>query len=179
PTGDLLYATQTAAWPSPPGSVRLLRFPAARLRTALAGGPALAESDGVEIARLDGAFDLACDDRGAIYVSDPQHGDVRRVAPDGRLDPTPLLPRAARGTLGLVFVDGSDATFDAWQPEAGGALWVGTSDWLSFSAIHAVRPARPEVTATPPDPTGPFRVAASGLPASAPAWFLVNDRPPL
>lgn len=181
-SGDVLYATQNASYPTPPGSVTVLRFPAARVAAAIAGGPTLTARDAVPFAAgLDGAFDLAFDDRGRLLVSDPIDGRVERIRRDGSLDPVPLVPAHGRSALGLAFLDGGPATFDPYQPGDGGVLLVGVNDWATFGGVFAVRPARPEAT-SPSGPTasaGNLAVELTGLPPGGVAWVLFNHRPPL
>lgn len=171
--GDLLYAVQSDSHPTPPGAVRLLRFPAARIDAAIAGGTPLQESDAsVVVAGLDGAYDLAFDDRGTLHVSDPRHGDVRRIdVRAGRIDATACVLRGPRAALQLQFVDVAagvaNATFDPHQPDHAGAMLVATSDFTSESAVHAITPVRP-VLDVPPALAGPgvLRIALRGLPPS-------------
>lgn len=169
--GDLLYAAQSAVYPSPPGSVRVVRFGAADLRRAIASGPPLQISDAtVVLDRLDGAFDLALDDRGRLYVSDPQNG-VRRTSLDGTLETSPFIapppPPQLLGTLQLQFVGGHAPTFDAFQPGEE-RLYVHASDWTFTSAVHAVRPQRPGLASSPPDvvPPGPLTLMLDSAPGN-------------
>ncbi|MBK8979203.1 MAG: hypothetical protein IPM29_25180 [Planctomycetes bacterium] len=179
-TDDVYYVTQSRTFPTPPGSLRLLRFPGARIRAALAGGPALTEADATTIATgLDGGYDLARDDRGAFWVSDPHAGGVWRIDPRTGRDPVPLLPPGPMAALGLAFVDAGTPTFDAFQPADGAVLLVAESDWFSASSVRALRPARPELgSPTGPNPRpGIVGIRARGLPPGpGVAWLLVNDR---
>lgn len=181
--GDLHYATASASYPTPPGSVRVLRFGASLLAAAVAGGPALTGADATLLpARLDGAFDIAFDDRGRLLASNPQDGRVEIVRADGTLDPVPLCS-AQPGTsaLGLAFEDQGPATFAAYQPGEGGVLFVATNDWSTLAAVHEIRAARPIATSA----SGPFagagslRIDADGLPPSSPGVLAFNILPAL
>jgi hypothetical protein len=183
PGGDLYCATASATYPAPPGSTRLLRFPAARIAAAIGGGPALTEADAQLVAAgLDGAYDLVGDDRGALLLSDPQSGQVRVVWPDGRIEPRPLFaaPPGA-SALGLAFADPGPATFDPFQPDSGARLWVATNDWSVRAVVEEVRPARPSAHAPggPSAGPGPIAIELAGLPAGGPASVLFNILPPL
>lgn len=181
-TGDLFCAWFTAGVPAPPASVSIVRFARARLDAAIAGGARLGLVDAVPFAGgLDGAFDLAQDDRGALWISDPVHGDVRRIAPSGAVDPVPLVPRSSRASLALAFVDGGPAKFAPWQPGDGAVLLVATSDFSTESSVHAVAAAPPR-TMSPQAPNvapGPVRVEVRGLPPNGNAALLVSVLPPL
>lgn len=177
--GDLYYGLQSAVYPTPPGSVRVLRFAAADVRRAIAGGAPLQIGDAsVALDRLDGAFDLAFDDRGRLYGSDPQRG-VWRTSPDGRLEASPFVapppPPAQLGALQLQFADRGATTFDAFQPGVE-RLYVHASDWRFTSAVHVVVPQRPALSSSPPDvvPPGPLAVRLDRAPAGALAALFVS-----
>lgn len=185
--GNLLFALQSATYPTPPGGVRVIRFAAADVGAAIAGTRTLTLADAqTVIAALDGAFDLEVDDRGRIYTSDPQHGDIRRTLPDaGPLDPVPFVARPAapwlRSTTSLQFLDLSPATtFDAWQP-AGGTLWCCSSDLAVSSSVHALQPQRPELFALPGTtlPKGNVRIGAKHAPPQASTLLLISTAAPV
>lgn len=181
-TGDLFCAWFTAGVPAPPSSVSIVRFARARLELAIAGGARLGLPDAVPFASgLDGAFDLAQDDRGALWVSDPVHGDVRRIARDGAIDPAPLVPRSSRAALALAFLDGGPAKFAPWQPGDGAALLVATSDFTTESNVHAVTAAPPRTTSpqAPNVAPGAMRIDLRGLPPNAHGVLLVSVLPPV
>jgi hypothetical protein len=180
--GDLYHATQSDRFPTPPGSVRVLRFGAASWRDALRTGQRLTAADAtVVVGGLDGAYGLAVDDRGNLYVSSPNDGVVHRVLTrESRLDPDPLVaPRSGHGSLQLAFVEHGPATFDPFQPRDAGALFVLTADWASRVEVHELRPARPRLRAPGGPVAGPgtIRLELSGLPARQPAWLLLNNLP--
>ncbi len=179
---DVLVAVLPAGWPIPPGSVNVLRFPGARIRSALqAGGAPLTLADAVvHTTGLDNAYDLVRDDRGALYVSDSNAGGIRRIHPDGTLDPTPLAAADGTATLSLAFVDGSAATFDPWQPDDGGALWIGIADWATYAGLRVVHAARPRASSSTGAqvPPGPWTLTWTGLPPGSLGIALFNDRTP-
>jgi len=182
-TGDLHYATASASYPTPPGSVRVLRFGAAQVAAAITGGPALTAADATLLpARLDGAFDIVFDDRGRLLASNPRDGRIEVVRPDGTLDPVPLFgAQPGTSTLGMAFEDRGPATLAAYQPSEGGVLWVATNDWSTLAAVHAVRAARP-VTTSASGPTavaGSLRIDADGLPPSSFGVLAFNILPTL
>jgi sugar lactone lactonase YvrE len=183
--GNLLYALQSSVFPTPPGGVRVLRFAAADVQRALAGGPPLQVGNAAAVlAGLDGAYDLACDDRGRLYVSDPQHGDVRRTQPAMLvLEAPPFLARPTppnlRGVLQMQFVGGQAATFDAFQPERE-RLHVLISDWTVTSAIHTITTRRPDLASVPAGaaPPGPVTFLLGSAPAAAPSALCLSGSPP-
>ncbi|MCC6786009.1 MAG: hypothetical protein IT457_24400 [Planctomycetes bacterium] len=181
-SGDLFCARFTQGVPAPPGSVVVLRFARASLDAAIAGAPPLSVGAASLFASgLDGAYDLAQDDRGALWISDPVHGDVRRIARDGAVDATPLVPRRSQAALGLAFVDGGPARFAAWQRDDGGTLLVASSDFSSEASVHAVRaqPPRLRCAQGPTPPPGIVQIDAEQLPPASAALLLVSFLPPV
>ena len=164
--GDLWYATAHAVQPTPPGALRLLRFPAAQLAGVLAGGPPIDESAAIVAATgLDSAFGLAIDDRSRALISDAITGRIDRFDRRGRR--SEIVPAHHAATLGLAFEDRGPATFDAFQPGEGAALLVGRSNWTSFAGVDEVHAERgtlsaPQGAIVPP---GPLRLDLADLPA--------------
>lgn len=183
PGGDLLFAAQSAAYPTPPGSVRILRFGAARVGQALGGGPLLEEREAeVVVAGLDGAYDLELDDRGRLWMSDPQTGAVRRTRPGTwQLEAQPFLAPGGSGVLQIAFADGDAATLDPFQPESGGVLHLLTTDWQTHGAVHRVRALRPGLISSPATHAGPgpVRVVVQDAAALGPVWLLASMRAPV
>lgn len=181
--GDLYYATASASYPTPPGSVRVLEFGAAAVAAAIAGGPALGPANASALpARLDGAFDIAFDDRGRLFASNPQDGRVEVVRADGTLDPVPLCgAQPGTSSLGLCFADDGPATMAGYQPGEGARLWVATNDWATLAAVHEIRAARPVATSAsgPAATAGNLRIDASGLPRSSLGVLAFNILPAL
>ncbi len=181
--GDLYYATASASYPTPPGSVRVLRFAAAALAAAIAGGPVLGPADATMLpARLDGAFDVVFDDRGRLLASNPLDGRIEIVRGDGTLDPVPLCgAQPGTSSLGMAFVDDGPATLAAFQPGDGGTLFVATNDWSTLAAVHEVRAARPIATSAsgPTAPAGGLRIDAAGLPPGSLGVLAFNILPAL
>ena len=179
-SGDLFCAVLGAGVPPPRGSVQIRRFTSLQLTRAIAGGPLLTLADSsLFAAGLDGAFDLAQDDRGAVYVSDPTWGDVRRIDARGVLDPGPLIARNASASLDLAFVDGGEPSFDPWQPGDGAALFCTTTDFVTAASIAIIRAAAPVLDSpqAPRAPRGPVRFDATGLPPTASAFLLLDFLP--
>jgi hypothetical protein len=180
PTGDLLVAELGVSSPPTLGSVRILRLTAAQLASAIASRQTLTTRDAAVFAvGLDGAFDLAVDDGGAIYVSDPNFGDIRRIEPDGSIDPIPLLARQPKSALDLAFCDAGPAAFLPRQRGDAGTLWCALSDFSTAAEIVAVRPSPPRLRSpqAPGVPRGPARIDADRLPPSSPAILLVSWLP--
>lgn len=178
--GNLLYATQSAVFPAPPGSTRVLRFPVAALARAIAGGPLLTEADAdTVIAGLDGAFDMAMDDRDRLMISDPSSGTVYRTLPGSFiLDTVPLL-QVGGSALQLEFHGRGDGVFAAHQPEHGGALHLLTSNFVDGMAVYQAEPLRPTMTSSPTATAGPGPVdfTVQDGPASGMGWLLASFVP--
>jgi hypothetical protein len=181
--GSLIAATVSATYPAPPGSSRLLRWSAAQLTRALAGGALLTVADAVVVGPpFDGAYDLAHDDRGQIYVSDGLRGQVWQVdLASGARARLPLLATGGAGTTHLAWRRGSGpATFAPYQPAGGGELLAVVADWASVqSEAVAITAQRPGLTVQPgnPVPHGAAAVLAEGLAPNAPSALFVSPLP--
>lgn len=187
----LLYAEQSSIFPAPPRSVRIWAFSARDLRAALDGGPPLTLARArLVLFGLDGAYDLAVDARGRLYVTDPHHGGILRArtpipSSSYGLESPPLVARG-RGvtrlpTLEMAFVNEGDATFDGYQPARGGALHVRVADFLTASEIRRLRPRRPDLVSSPTTvvPPGPLALLVRGAPPRARGWLCLSLAPPL
>ena len=183
--GDLYYAVQSSSFPTPPGGVTILRFDAAIVQTALQGGPALTMQDGTSVLVADGAYRLAFDDRDRLYWSDPQHGGVERTLPGvGARDPVAFLARPQVAgdhvVLQIQYAEAGAATFDPYQPQTGGFLYAGVTDWSSRAEVLRMRPRRPELTSLPAVTVspGPLLVLAAKMPPNATAMFCLSALTP-
>ncbi|HLU40333.1 MAG TPA: hypothetical protein VK081_13190 [Planctomycetota bacterium] len=180
PNGDLLYATQAGVSPPPPSSSDIVRFAAARVAAALAGGPMLTLADAtVAVRGLDGAFDLAVDDAGRVYVTDSLRGQVWRAdLATGARETTPFVATGNAGTTWLAWRREAGAgTFAAFQPPGGGRLFVAVEDWMSArSTVIDVGAARPAIAVMPalPIPRGPARVEARGAAPLSPCVLCIS-----
>jgi hypothetical protein len=174
--GALFYAAQVYQFPTPPGAVRILRFPPPRVQAAIAGGPVMTEADaGVFAAGLDGAYAMTRDDQGRIYVSDPGTGGVRRFDAAGRSEA--FLP--ATGThfeTVLRFRGPGPGTFAPCQPDGSGELWCVETDWLQATRLRTVTPVRPRAVHLPanPVPAGQLDLFLTGGPPSGSALCLLS-----
>ncbi len=172
-SGNLWYAIQSDLYPTPPGAVQIVRFAAAAVAAALAGGPPLRESDAVvAFAGLDGAYDLAFDDRGRLHWSDPQRGTVSRTLPGATaIDPTPLVPPptipGTQSVSALAFVRVGGATFDPFQPEHSTLLAMVATNQTTDSWVVVVRPQRASLTAPASSGPGRIDVDVDGMPPHA------------
>jgi len=179
--GDLVCATASATVPPPPQSSRLLRFAAARVAAALAGGPALGEPDAVVVGSpLDAAFDLAIDGQERAYVTGGVLGQVLRIdLVNGARSPQPWLESGAAGTTQLAWLRGpGPATFDPFQPEGGGTLLVTIADWAGVhTEVVEVSAARPGLAVLPgnPVPRGLASVRVHGAAAGAPCILFLSE----
>ena len=149
--GDLVVAELGAIVPPPPGAARLLRFPAAAVQAALAGGT-LSIGQASQIGTgFAGIYDLAVDDADRVYVSDPASGEVRRTAPGG-LDTveTWFVAGPNQYVTGLHWLPGDGASFAPYQPASRApSLHVTCSDYWTFVEQFVVHPERPAAVLTP------------------------------
>ncbi|MCB9870410.1 MAG: hypothetical protein H6836_07460 [Planctomycetes bacterium] len=179
--GDLLCSLAPATFPPPSGGTSLVRFTSTDVARAIQGPTplTLAQAQTV-LAQLDGASDLALDDRARIWITDAYRGGVRRTQPGTfTLEATDFVPSSALTTVTLQFVPGDAATFDAWQPTSAGQMLVWTSDWLTTAEVRELAPQRPELSAAPGNtvPPGPAALVLSGGPPSGIAWVGVSPLP--
>jgi hypothetical protein len=132
---------------------------------------------------FDGAYDLAHDDRGQIYVSDGLRGQLWQVdlASGARARACPCSPPAAparptwRGGAARV-----RPLFAPYQPAGGGELLAVVADWASVqSEAVAITAQRPGLTVQPgnPVPHGAAAVLAEGLAPNAPSALFVSPLP--
>ncbi len=185
--GNLYYGEVPFTYPPPAGSVRVLHFEAARVATAIQGGPPLTTADATTVLPgLDGAYDLAFDDRAALYISDPINGGVLRTRPGSFvLEATPLVPRPTPPSfevpLQLQFADLGPATFDPFQPDTGAALYATFTDFAAIAEVRLIRPVRPVAVSSPTQVAGPGPIVfqLSGLPANGPAALYFSPLPPV
>ena len=179
---NLLYATQPHTSPAPKGSVKVIRFPQRLVQKAIAGGKPLTISQATVVLKgLDGALDLAFDDQKRLYISDPQNGGLRRTLPATMtLDSRAFIGSSKLATLGLQFVERRAATFDGFQPDDGGELYVSTTDWQTTAEVWRIQAARPVLSSKPAlrIPKGPAQLDLRGAPKNAVVWLVLSTSPP-
>ncbi len=177
PSGGLLYAIQSATFPTPRGSVRLVEFTSGQIANALITNSPIPLAAGLVVLQgLDGATDLVMDDRDRLYLSDSQRGGILRTWP-GRydLEPGPFVQQSKLVTLGLAFVDSGVASMDSYQPESGASLYVCTTDWMISGEVRCIQPRRPLLEVSPnPAPKGPLDIKISAAPANAATWVGIS-----
>ncbi len=186
PSGPIAFDAQGNLWagilpdivPPAPGSVRAVRIDAAAIDAAHAGGPSLDESDASHvIAGLDGAYDFEFDARGRLYVTDVNNRTVLRSTPGATaFEATPFCGPGVDYCTRLQFVEIGAASFDAFQPENGGTMFVSGYELAVRSAVHGVTAARPALACSTGAtiPIGAFSLDAEGLPASSSAVLCVG-----
>lgn len=161
----LLVVPDSSDFPSPPDSSPLLRY--SREQVAAARGPStLNENDGTLLGMLDGAFGMALDEAGDVFVSDSGRGNVIEV--DAETGAESLLYQGSASTGYLRHQPGSHAgvpgAFEPFQPVTSGSLVVTETDFFSFNEARIIEPARPVLSLQPasPVPPGPFQVQLQG-----------------
>ncbi|MBK6939102.1 MAG: hypothetical protein IPH13_02700 [Planctomycetes bacterium] len=168
--GNVLYGVNSPAFPAPPGSGSIVAFSAAQVAGAPAGG-VLTDADAqVLVNGLNAVSDLVVDAEGDWIVSDSIYGTVTEFEANGVVASILGVPTAANVSVTyLAFVDDGAthaATFDAFQPAAGGELAAIVSDFATTNELHSIRPQRAEfeVLPTNPVPIGPFTVTLERAP---------------
>jgi len=171
--GDVYYATASLLFPSPPGTVQVLRFPHASVQNALANQQVLGLPQAQVVFRgLDAASTLALDDHGNLLFTDwfnRRVGVLRGItsgAPAAAVfgDYTGISP----GASALQFRHGSQqGVFAPFQP-TNSTLYVHESAWNSTNQIRALQPQRAQLTAdrSNPIPTGGFLLQVADGPAN-------------
>jgi hypothetical protein len=154
--GDLLFVLpDTSNFPPPPDASPLLRLTAAQLRGALGRG-ALTESDATLVALLDGAYGMALDESGDLFVTDSNYGTLVEVAPATGAEQLVYQAGAFLSLSYLRFVPGQHAgrpgAFAPYQPAGSGRLAMLETDFFSFNDLRAVTPLRPELATRPASP---------------------------
>jgi hypothetical protein len=151
--GNLWYATQTDAFPPPPGSTDVILWPA----PLLAGPDVLTEAEAVVFSTgFDGASDLAWEaSTGAILLAENLFSSgANRIYQVGNspANSTLLVEGAPGGWItGLEATSGvGPATFHAYQPE-GSAL----VRYLNAGTRNELHPARPQAAFTGPGASRP------------------------
>jgi hypothetical protein len=146
--GDLYYATQSDTFPTPPGSVDVIRWTAAQI----ANGPLPLLEGQAAVFRggLDGSSSLAFDPQfGHLYVGESVFGSTSRVLEIDRAGAIVGEVATSLDTLGKVeVVDVAGAgVLAAFQP-AGAQLLYRTTDFNNgTSQVVRVSPRRPQLTA--------------------------------
>lgn len=149
--GDLVVGELGPIVPPPPGAARLLRFPAAAVQQAMAGGtltPTAAVQSGTG---FGGIYDLAADDEGRMLVSDPASAAVVHTAPGG-LTPVGIWFDAGPGRFvtSLQRQDRGSAPLAAFQPyEHAPTVLATTTDYTSLLEVFACGPQRPLAALSP------------------------------
>lgn len=180
--GDLVVGELGPIVPPPPGAARLLRFPAALVQQALAGGT-LTTADAVQSGSgYGGIYDLVADDEGRLLVSDPASGLVAHTAPGG-LAPVGTWFDAGPGAFvsSLQRHDRGSAPLAAFQPnERAPFVLVTTTDYTSQLTVFACGPARPLATVNPGPvvPVGTSTHAITGAPHLGVGVVLASQQAP-
>ncbi|MFO1029812.1 MAG: hypothetical protein U1F60_01925 [Planctomycetota bacterium] len=185
--GDVLYATSSLAFPTPPGTAELLRFPRATIDQAIANQTVLGPNSAtVVLGGLDAASDLAVDDDGDVFYVDWMQNNVREIHDVGSSQAllgapllgyvgTPVSPAA------LQFVPGAGiGVFEPFQPR-NGTLLVHATDFGSTNQLSSVVAAEAAVALSGPSPlpSGPFSFDVSGGPANGMALLVFDLQSPV
>lgn len=149
--GDLVVGELGPIVPPPPGAARLLRFPAAAVQQALAGGTLTTAQAAMTGNGFGGIYDLAADDEGRMLVSDPASPLVVHTAPGG-LTPVGTWFDAGPGRFvtSLQRQDRGNAPLAAFQPyEHAPSVLATTTDYTSQLEVFACGPQRPLAALNP------------------------------
>lgn len=171
--GDVYYATASLLFPSPPGTVQVLRFPQTLVQTALANQQVLGLAQAQVVwSGLDAASTLALDDHGNLLFTDwfqRRIGVLRGIASS---QPSVAVfadyASTSPGASAVQFrTGGQQGVFAPFQP-ANGTLYIHEAAWNSTNQIRALRPQRARLTAdrSNPIPAGSFQLQVSDGPAN-------------
>lgn len=184
--GDVLYATSSLAFPTPPGTTELLRFPRATIDQAIANQLVLGPNDTATVlGGLDAASDLAIDDDSDVFYVDWMQNNVREIHDVETAHPSlgaPLLDYSGSPLFpaGLQFVPGTGiGVFEPFQPRRG-SLLVHATDFGSTSVLSSVGTAEASVALSGPSPLpiGPFSFDIAGGPANGMALLVFDLQSP-
>lgn len=177
--GNLFYATQSNAFPTPLDSAEVLLWLSPQVQ---AGN--LSESNAIVYEfGLDGISSLAVDRRsGFVYAAETNFSagyvsNVRRITQTGFANPT--LFSAPPGAF-LSFAPLREGTgagiFAPFQPAASGRLRVSWNDFAGNSGVRNLEPARPTASFTGPGASGigDTSFAVSGGPPSGLAVLFIG-----
>jgi hypothetical protein len=173
--GGLIYATASAAFPPPPGSVQVLRWTSVQVAIAALGAVPLDVNNAqVLFAGIDSASDIALDVDDDLLFVDWMRGRI------GELNDLHAVPwrtdladyaSAAFGPDTLQYVPGA-GEFEPFAA-AGGQLYVHETDFATVSQLRTIapRPASIACTAGAVVPRGPFAIDVQQGPRSGASLF--------
>ncbi|MEE2886348.1 MAG: hypothetical protein VX951_02840 [Planctomycetota bacterium] len=151
--GDLYYATASASFPPPKGFSDIVKFPAARVRSAF-GATHLGMSDGVVLYQgIDAAGSLVSDRDGDLFLTDWVNDNIVEISDvDGKAPRASTLASYTGSSVsasGLQFVPSAanryDQQFEPFQRSGTGRLVVHESDFTSISRLRKLSPRRAHI----------------------------------
>ena len=175
--GQLHYAVADTNWPPAPDSTPILAFTSQQLRDALGAGH-LVETDGRKIGDVDGAFDLAFDESGDLWVSDSVYFQLTEFDAETGVERTIVDGPDFQGITYFAFQPpASGDAFEWFQPAHSGALYGISSDFFSYNELFALTPQRAILETQPPSPIPPgqFDFELSGGVLNGSAWLFVTS----
>jgi len=175
--GDLLYATQSTAFPPPPGSTDVVRWTS----TQITSGAQLSLVDATVVsAGFDGGGSMAVDPvSGVAYLAETNFDiPVNRIVRVGSSAATSTVVVDSTETLGqLQFTNaGGAGSFEAFQPSGGSQLRYSATDFATIDDLALLDPARPTLTISGPGVTGvgPVTLAVDGALPNGSAFLLFS-----
>lgn len=172
--GGVVYATASAAFPVPPGSVEVLFLRDDQLRSAI-GPTHLTRTDAaLRFAGIDTASSIAFDDDGDLFYVDWLNAVVGEVDFDPGFAPRRHVlvdfAGSAQSPVAVQFLPlARSSVFEPFQPDAPPGLFVLDTDWISGNTeVLGIAPRRARLSTSPvsPIPTGPFAIDLRGAAAS-------------
>ena len=155
--GLVFYATQSGQFPPPPGFTDVVFFTPAQLQ----GGAVLGDADAFLFSGgFNGGSDLEFDPAsGALYLAENDFATgvnrVLQVGPSAASSTEVVVGTRGRTIGSLELAPGAGpATFQAFQPAAGGTLRYNTTDFAGFNGRFALQPARPQAGLSGPGVAG-------------------------
>lgn len=172
--GDLYYATQSNAFPTPPGAVSIIRWTAAQL----AGVLPLTQGDAtVFTSNLDGAASMVFDPAfGNLFLSESVYLGASSVVEIDHAGQVIGRAAVSLDTLGKIeiFDTPGDGACAAYQP-AGRELKFRTTDFNNgLSRVTTISPRRPTLTSVQNDDGTMTLTVAGGLPNGTSFLILGN-----
>ncbi|MBI1381364.1 MAG: hypothetical protein GC161_09770 [Planctomycetaceae bacterium] len=155
--GNLFYATQSSAFPTPLGSVEVLLWLSPQVQAG-----SLSESNAIVYEfGFDGISSLTVDRRsGFVYAAETNFSagylsNVRRITQTGFANPTLFsAPPGAFLSFAPLLEGAGAGIFAPFQPAPSGHLRVSWNDFAGNSGVRNLKPARPVASFTGPGASG-------------------------
>ena len=126
----------------------MYRLSAAQVQGALGPG-SLLPTDGVLVGRVDGAFGMAVDQSGDLFITDPIYHMLTEIDRESGAERVLWDDMDMEGLTYVRFVPDPGGVFEGYQPAGSGTLVMAETDYWSYNHAVRLKPARPVLSATP------------------------------